>query len=185
MTIRSLLAVLVVAAACGEVEGIAPADGTPPIYDDAGNVVTIDAGLDVADADLDRPDADPLAPDAAVPDASSPVQDAGPPADAWSGGGTCDVLAQNCGSTGAGCYYTGAGRAGECLPAGTVGAGGSCDEQDDCAPGLRCGVGSATPKCWVMCDFATYPFMSGDPRCAAGQICGQFGETEMQVGGCV
>lgn len=145
-------------AACG-----APADDTL-VGDDAA-----DAGLDDGGVDVD---ADPDAPDGAAPDAMT----GGLP-----NGAACDPVAAEC-AAGLTCRVTSLDPVGgTCRAAGAAFENDPCDldnGDDDCGLAMAC-LGTADPRCYVICD-------PGDPvpRCGAADTCVLAWGATVDLGAC-
>lgn len=78
----------------------------------------------------------------------------------------CDLAHPHCGAR-EGCYIVDGGGTTECLIAGSVASGGSCDGVADCAPGFVC-TGLTTQTCVAICWLASTEPHQG---CAATEHC--------------
>lgn len=100
-----------------------------------------------------------------VPDAGE-GSDAGVPS-----GAACDLLLQNCGATGDGCYASSLNPSGTaCLTVGTTVNGGGCQLSNQCSKGAHC-VGPVTSAfCRKLClaDAGVFGCATGTCVAAAG-----------------
>lgn len=138
----------------------------------AGDDASADGGADV-DADPNAPDADPNQPDA---DPGAP--DAGPE---LPNGAACDPLAIEC-AGGLTCRITSLDpEGGTCRQAGAAFENDPCDldnGDDDCGVAMAC-LGTADPRCYVICD-PSNPV----PRCGATDTCIQVWGATVELGAC-
>lgn len=99
----------------------------------------------------------------------------------------CDVLMQNCATTGEACYLgetTSRATTQQCSNQGTLGAGQPCTIANDCARGLICFHPSDADAAGFHCYQACNTMAGGTPACTAGTCTAIMGQEATHLGYC-